>query len=140
MMAHKRRKRTNSPAISTDSFLLRTTTFLYCPLIKDLEGLCTLCPISEAVLLTSRPLSGDYANQLLDQRVLLQHVISEINSRIERQTFLIESLEPNVHEGIITPQESDELHLAFESRQTELTKMRDQLLKKIQQIRNSPIF
>ena len=112
----------------------------YCPLVKDIEGICTLCPISEAVLLVSSSLSGDYTNQLLDRIALLQQVIGEVNFRIERQKNMIESLEQNVQEGIITPQKSDELRLIFESRQTELTKVRNQFLKKIQQIRNSTTF
>ena len=140
MMAHKSRKRTNNSAISADSIPLRTAAYPYCPLIKDLGEICTLCPISEARLLASCPLSGDYSSQLLDQIVLLQHVIGEVNFRIERQKFLIESLGPNVQEGIITSQESEELRLTFESKQTELKKVRDQLLKKVQQIRNSSIF
>ena len=85
-------------------------------------------------------MSGDYTNQILDRVAWLQHVIGEVNFRIERQKFLIESLEANVQEGIITPQESDELRLTFGSRLTELTKVRDRLLKKVQQTRNSSTF
>ena len=69
--------------------------------------------------------------------MLLQHKVGEVNLQIERQKFLIESLEPNVQEGIITAQESDELRLTFESRQTELSKVRNQLLEKIQWIRDT---
>lgn len=79
--------------------------------------------------------SGNCTNQIWDQIVMLQHEACNINLQIEWQKHLIESLEPNVQKGIITPKESGELHQIFRSRQGELEKVRDWLLETIQQIR-----
>lgn len=84
----------------------------------------------------SNHLSSNYDDLLRDQIVLLQYQAGKINFQIERQTILIESLEPNVQNGIITPEESKELRFAFESKQNELVKLRDQFLEQIQQIRS----
>ena len=121
---------------------------------KNITRNCILCPfstekadfytpeltaahISEVLALCSKSPFDDYANQLRDQLVLLQHKVGIINSQIDWQKFLIESLESNMQEGIIAAQESDELRLTFESRQTELSKVRNQLLEKIQWIRET---
>lgn len=69
--------------------------------------------------------------------MLLQHEICEIDLQIERQKLLIDSLEPNVQKEIITLQESKELRLAFESKQSELAKVRNQLLEEIQRVRDA---
>lgn len=72
--------------------------------------------------------------------MLLQHEICEIDLQIEQQKFLIESLEPNVQKEIITLQESKELRLVFESKQSELAKVRNQLLEKNQRVRDAAII
>lgn len=84
----------------------------------------------------SNHLSSNHDNLLRDQIVLLQYQAGKINFQIERQTVLIESLEPNVQNGIITSEESKELRFAFESKQNELVKLRNQFLGQIQQIRS----
>lgn len=84
----------------------------------------------------SNHLSSNHDNLLRDQIVLLQYQAGKINFQIERQTVLIESLEPNVQNGIITSEESKELRFAFESKQNELVKLRNQFLEQIQQIRS----
>lgn len=91
--------------------------------------------ISEAMVLHSKLVSGNDADDLWNQVVLLQHEICKVDLQIEQQKFLIESLEPNVQKKIITLQESKELRLAFESKQSELMKVRNQFLEKIQRIR-----
>ena len=79
--------------------------------------------------------SGNCSNQIRDQIVMLQHEACNISLQIEWQKHLIESLEPNVQKGIITPEESGELYKIFWSKQSELEKVRDCLMEKIQQIR-----
>ena len=75
---------------------------------------------------------GSYADHLRNQIVLLQHEICEVDLQIERQEFLIKSLESNVQKGIITSQEGEGLRSIFELRQSELAEVQDQLLKRIQ--------
>lgn len=93
--------------------------------------------VSEVIPLYGKLASGGYVDNLWDQVVLLQHEICEIDLHIEWQKFLIESLELNVQKEIITLQESEELRLAFESKQSELVEVRNQLLEKIQWIRDT---
>lgn len=131
------------------SNLSKRTQANNCPLAKNRKRNCTLCflptaisdfhipelattYISEVMALCSKPSFDGYENLLGDQLALLQHMVGEINLQIERQKFLIDSLKPNVQEKIITLQESEELRSVFESRQTELVKIRNQLLEKIQ--------
>ena len=115
-MMCERRKRIKNPTVCTCSFPLRTVAFLRISEVNPEKP-------SESI--------GDLWNQI----VLLQHEICELDLQIERQKFLIESLEPNVQKEIITLQESKELRLVFESNQSELTKVRNQLLEKIQRVR-----
>ena len=79
--------------------------------------------------------SGNCTNQIWDQIVMLQHETCNVNLQIEWQKHLIESLEPNVRKGIITPEESGELHHIFWSKQSELEKVRDWILEKVRQLR-----
>lgn len=79
--------------------------------------------------------SGDYADQLRSQIVLLQHVVESVNLQIERQGFLVERLKPNVQKGLITPEEGEEFRFALESKKKELSEMRNQLLEMILRIR-----
>lgn len=83
----------------------------------------------------SKFVSDDYVDQLQDQIVLLHYEVGKVNLQIERQKFLIDSLEPSVQKEIITPEEGKELHLVFKSKQAELVKVRNQLLENIQRIR-----
>lgn len=78
---------------------------------------------------------GNDTDQIWDQIVMLQHEACNVSLLIEWQKHLIGSLEPNVQKGIITLEESGELHQIFRSRQGELEKVRDWLLEKVQQIR-----
>lgn len=79
--------------------------------------------------------SSNCANHTWERLVMLQHEACNVNLQIEWQKHLIESLEPNVQKGIITPAESRELHQIFRSKQSELEKVLDWLLEKVQQIR-----
>ena len=79
--------------------------------------------------------SGDYANQLRSQIVLLQYVVEKVNLQIERQGFLIERLKPNVQKGLITPEEGEEFRFAFESKKKELVKIQNHLLEMALRIR-----
>ena len=116
-MVCKRRKRIENPTVCIRPFPLLAVAYLRISEVNPEKP-------SESI--------GDLWNQI----VLLQHEICEIDLQIERQKFLIESLEPNVQKEIITLQESKELRLVFESKQSELTKVRNQLLEKIQRVRD----
>lgn len=117
-MVCKRRKRIENPTVCTCSFPLQTAAYLRISEVNSEQ-------LPESI--------GD----LWDQIVRLQHEICEVDLQIERQKFLIDSLEPNVQKEIITVQESKELRLAFESKQSELAKVRNQLLGKIQRVRDA---
>lgn len=92
-------------------------------------------PADEISKQNSEFASGDYADQLRSQIVLLQYVVEKVNLQIERQGFLVERLKPNVQKGLITPEESEEFRFAFESKKKELVQMRNQLLEIILRIR-----
>lgn len=84
--------------------------------------------------------SGDCANQLWNQVALLQYAIEEVNLQIERQRLLIERLGSTVQKGLITPEEGNEFRFAFESKKSELVKMRNQLLEMILRTKSKQIF
>lgn len=92
-------------------------------------------PADEISKQNSKFASGDYADQLRSQIVLLQYAVERVNLQIERQGFLIERLKPNVQKGLITPEEGEEFRFALESKKNELVKMRNQLLEMTLRIR-----
>ncbi len=77
-------------------------------------------PADEISKQNSKFASGDYADQLRSQIMLLQYVVERVNLQIERQGFLIKRLKPNVQKGLITPEEGEEFRFAFESKKKEL--------------------
>ena len=92
-------------------------------------------PADEISKQNSKFASGDYADQLRSQIMLLQYVVERVNLQIERQGFLIKRLKPNVQKGLITPEEGEEFQFALESKKKELVQMRNQLLEMILRIR-----
>ena len=92
-------------------------------------------PADEISKQNSKFASGDYADQLLSQIMLLQYVVERVNLQIERQGFLIKRLKPNVQKGLITPEEGEEFRFAFESKKKELVKIRNHLLEMALRIR-----
>lgn len=92
-------------------------------------------PADEISKQNSKFASGDYADQLRSQIMLLQYVVERVNLQIERQGFLIKRLKPNVQKGLITPEEGEEFRFAFESKKKELVKIRNHLLEMALRIR-----
>ena len=92
-------------------------------------------PADEISKQNSKFASGDYADQLRSQIMLLQYVVERVNLQIERQGFLINRLKPNVQKGLITPEEGEEFRFAFESKKKELVKIRNHLLEMALRIR-----
>ena len=92
-------------------------------------------PADEMSKQNSEFASGDYADQLWSQIVLLQYVVEKVNLQIERQEFLIERLKPNVQKGLITPEEGEEFRFALESKKKELVKIQNHLLEMALRIR-----
>lgn len=86
-------------------------------------------PADEISKQNSRFASGDYADQLWSQILLLQYVVERVDLQIERQGFLIERLKPNAQKGLITPAECEKFRFVLESRKKELVQMRNQLLE-----------
>lgn len=62
--------------------------------------------IAEIIEMLRKLASGDYGDKFQNQITLLQREVSTIDSEIERQRFLVESLQPNLREGLITKAES----------------------------------
>ena len=92
-------------------------------------------PADEISKQNSKFASGDYADQLRSQIMLLQYVVERVNLQIERQGFLIKRLKPNVQKGLITPEEGEEFRFTFESKKKELVKIRNHLLEMALRIR-----
>lgn len=136
MMARKSRKHIDKPATPVYLPSLRAAAYLCTPKTKptlspEPVNVCDFQGEQQAFLNHNIRLIS-----LSDQIVLLLHEVGNVNMKIEWQKFLIETLEPNVQKGIITPEESKELRFAFESKQKQLVKIRDQFLEQIQRIRS----
>lgn len=92
-------------------------------------------PADEISKQNSKFASGDCADQLQNQIVLLQYVVERVNLQIEQQGFLIERLKPNMQKGLITPEEGEEFRFTLESKKKELVKIRNHLLEMALRIR-----
>ncbi|MDE6997004.1 MAG: recombinase family protein [Oscillospiraceae bacterium] len=106
-------------------------SYLPCHNIRLISISDQIKPADEISKQNSEFASGDYADQLRRQIVLLQYVVEKVNLQIERQGFLIERLKPNVQKGLITPEEGEEFRFTFESKKKELVQMRNHLLEMI---------
>ena len=92
-------------------------------------------PADEISKQNSEFASGDYADQLRSQILLLQYVVERVNLQIERQGSLVERLKPNVQKGLITLEKGEKIRFALESKKNELIKTRNQLLEMVLRIR-----
>ena len=91
--------------------------------------------IAEIIEILQKLASGDHGDKFQNQITLLQREVSKIDSEIERQRFLIESLQPSLREGLITKAESITFRDSFRTKKDQQEQEKAQILKKIRWIR-----
>ena len=91
--------------------------------------------IAEIIEMLRKLASGDHGDKFQNQITLLQKEVSKIDSEIECQRFLIESLQPSLREGLITKAESITFRDSFQTKKDQQEREKAQILKKIRWIR-----
>lgn len=91
--------------------------------------------IAEIIEMLRKLASGDHGDKFQNQITLLQKEVRKIDSEIECQRFLIESLQPSLREGLITKAESITFRDSFQTKKDQQEREKAQILKKIRWIR-----